>query len=572
MHQSYPEFEKDGIANSAFLALTLFLVGFIGYSLRATDYLHAIPGDIGDARFNGVILEHLYLWTIGLQPHLWSPDFFYPSPGTLTFSDNHFGTAIFYVPFRALGLSREVSFDLWFLLGFVANFSACFFVLQRLGFGRASAAAGAFVFTFALPMLAKDVHAQLLYRFAVPLAILALIETWREKRLVLIWKVAAWLTVQFFCTIYMGVFLLYLLGATLIALLVLGERSTVSELLRSLAKERRQHLLWASLATAASLAALAWLLAPYLHYARFYGFRRPAAEIRTMLPRIGSYLLADRSPYTSFLGAWIGGIPIRHEHQMFIGVGGLALTIAGVIAVIRRAVSADKLLLGFVAMLSLAILFAATLTIGKLTLYKLVMHVPGLSAVRGVSRIILVMLFPIALLSAIGVGSILSRVAWKRAGLAWPAALAITAMLGFEPVTFSGVSVSFTTLQNRQENVRKALPSPLSDTAILWVRGNDNGLDYATSLDAMIFAQDNHIPTLNGYSGNSPPRTLKPAPCVTAVAQLEAWARFNRMPAKQQEALARRTVTANLSPCPSGELALGDSHPAVENGRQIERP
>ncbi|HEX5958004.1 MAG TPA: hypothetical protein VFY92_05020 [Hyphomicrobiaceae bacterium] len=562
--------EKDGVRNSTLFAVALFLVGFVGYALRATDYLHAIPGDIGDARFNNIILEHLYLWTVGLQPHLWSPDFFYPNPGTLTFSDNHLGTAIFYVPFRILGLPREVAFDLWFLLGFVLNYCACYFVLQRLGFARVAAAAGAFVFTFALPMIAKEGHAQLLYRFAVPFAILALIEAWREKRLVHIWKIAVWLTVQFFCTIYVGVFLLYLLAATLIALIVLGERGTLAALINSLSREPRQHLLWASVVTALSLAALVWLLAPYLYYARFYGFKRPEAEIRTMLPRLGSYLLADRSPYTSFLGAWINGIPIRHEHQMFIGVGGLLLTIAGVIALSRKAVSGDKLLLGAIALLSLAILFAATVTIGKLSFYRLLIHVPGLSAIRGVSRIILVMLFPIALLSAIGVNWLMARIAWARAGLAWPAALAILALLGFEPATFSSLSVPFTTLHDRLENVHKALPTPLPRDAILWVRGTYKGLEYATSLDAMTYAQGKHIPTLNGYSGNAPPRTFQPKPCVTPTAQLAAWAHFSRMPAQQQAELSRRTITVSLSPCQTGELFLRDRPLPAEIARQIE--
>ena len=60
-----------------------------------------IPGDLGDARFNSVILEHLYQWVTGTAPKLWSPRFFYPFENTLAFSDNHFASGFAYIVFLA---------------------------------------------------------------------------------------------------------------------------------------------------------------------------------------------------------------------------------------------------------------------------------------------------------------------------------------------------------------------------------------------------------------------------------------------------------------------------------------
>src|SRR5690606_4357825 len=66
--------------------------------------------------------------------------------------------------------------------------------------------------------------------------------------------------------------------------------------------------------------ALALLFLPYAHYAKLYGFVRSPSEIHIMLPRIGSYFLADGSTWWGSLSALIDGIPARHEHQLFVGV------------------------------------------------------------------------------------------------------------------------------------------------------------------------------------------------------------------------------------------------------------
>lgn len=58
------------------LLAAIFSAGFFGYIMQTTDWLRAIPGDLIDARFNSVILEHLYQWIRGEASELWSPAFF----------------------------------------------------------------------------------------------------------------------------------------------------------------------------------------------------------------------------------------------------------------------------------------------------------------------------------------------------------------------------------------------------------------------------------------------------------------------------------------------------------------
>ncbi len=179
-------------------------MGLCFYILRATDWFTAVPGDLGDARFNSIILEHLFQRVHGDWPSLWSPGFFHPAAGSLAFSDNHFGSGLVYVLFRALGLAREPAFDAWLTVGYGLDFVAMYLVTRRLGFSSLAAAVAAFVCTFSLPALAQEFHAQLTYRFAIPLAWLALLQFIQERRLTHLARLAAWGALQFYCSIYLG--------------------------------------------------------------------------------------------------------------------------------------------------------------------------------------------------------------------------------------------------------------------------------------------------------------------------------------------------------------------------------
>ena len=177
----------------------------------AAGWMMMIPGDLGDSRFNSVILEHLYQWVTGATPSLWSPRFFYPFERVLAFSDNHFGSGWAYVVFRLLNLPREEAYLGWFLIGAVLNFWACWWALRQLGFSIVGAATGAFVFAFGLPALHKESHAQLIYRFAVPLAFAAWYRFLTLPSGTRLAQVILFCGLQFLCSIYLGIFLVYLL-------------------------------------------------------------------------------------------------------------------------------------------------------------------------------------------------------------------------------------------------------------------------------------------------------------------------------------------------------------------------
>ena len=354
--------------------MVIFSLGVFGYLMRSVDWLQAIPGDLVDARFNSVILEHLYLWVLGQEPSLWSPGYFYPFEGVLAFSDNHFGSGGVYILNRWLGLSREQAFQGWLVAGCVLNFWATYYALRKLGFSIVSAGAGAFVYAFGLPSLAKEGHAQLTYRLAVPLAFASFYRALTEKSLADFALATFWCAFQFFCSIYLGIFLLYLLAGTFLAVWMAQGRALAHGWVEAWQRKQMKARVLSALLFAVSIAAVAWLLWKYQAIAAHYGLVRSSNEVMSMLPRPGSYLLADASGLSSWVGSLVTEVPMRHEQQMFFGLGVWILALAGLSQMRARSARAG---IGKVALIALLFLVGLTLVVGNVTVYRAILHLPG---------------------------------------------------------------------------------------------------------------------------------------------------------------------------------------------------
>ncbi|MFT7260184.1 MAG: hypothetical protein ACI9MS_002048 [Glaciecola sp.] len=527
--------------------LAFFLVGLFGYILPSVDYFLAVPGDLGDARFNSVILEHLYRWVTGADVKLWSPTFFFPFEGVLAFSDNHFGSSVFYILLRVIGFDREISFDGWFLIGNCLNYFAAYIVIRRLGFTGFSSAAGAFVFAFALCVLPKEGHAQLIYRFAIPFAFLAFWHLITTRRLYDLSRIFFWVAVQFFCSIYLGIFLVYLLLATLVGMVLLGMgQQLLPSLVDSIRKDHVGAKWFVSSVIILSSCAVLWLLYNYHAVSADYGFTRSGSEIKTMLPRLSSYLIADHSLLSSWVGAGITGVPMRHEHQMFFGIGVWILCLASFISIWKGQLH-DKI--GKVAGLSLIVLIVATLNVGGFSIYTLITYVPGLSSIRAVSRIVLVMMLPVGLLVAVGSDYLVKIGGQLVRPMKTVVSMIVLVFLGAEVVAFQSNNTPINNWVLRQEIIRSLLPEDFSEDSIIYVNKKDAEPFYLAEIDGMILAQDLGVPTLNGYSGNFPPGYLKPLPCFSYVNRLYAYANFHHKPVSTVNNISKRVTPLTMSLC-----------------------
>ena len=491
-------------------------LGFFGYLMPSVDWFRATPGDLADGRFNTVILEHLFGWVSGRSDNLWNPGFFYPNQGVLAFSDNHFGSALPYLLLRWLDFSREAAFSGWYVFGCSLNFVASYIVLRKLHFSIFAASAGAFVFSFSLPVLAQSGHAQLTYRFAIPLAFYELWNFIYKRKINALGLLAFWVCVQFYCSIYLGFFLLFLFLASFIASLPLLKNNFFSTLVHSWLNLKKISQISLVSLIIVSISGLFLLLQKYHQVASIYGFKGSAWEVRQMLPRLESYLVADHSLLSSFIGSWFTEIPYRSEHQMFFGIGVSALFIFGCLAPWfnyfsrNRPYAQSQNAVAKVAIFSFLILFLLTLKFGVgggrlVSAYEYLFAIPGVLSIRAVTRMVIVLGLPVAIVVALGCDSLLNRIRQISYLKQLFIGVFIATLLSLELIFFINYRTPYEAWAKRKSNLVAHLPPTIPPNSILFINHHGSSPWYLTEVDAMVIAQDLGIPTINGYSGKFPP-------------------------------------------------------------------
>lgn len=487
----------------------LFILGLWGVVLRAMGpNLEFVPGDLGDARFNNYILEHFFRWISGLDHDYWNAAFFYPYQKTIAFSDNLLGSAPVYALLRWAGLDRMAAFQGWYILGYGCNYLAAAYVLSRFKLKPLAAAVGAFFFTFGLPLLAQENHAQLLYHFCVPLACYFLWKFYERPRLTTLAALGFWLVWQFFLTIYIGIFLLILLAVLAVLLPFCVQAPSIRarlalwprRLITAWSEESPGRRILAGLVLIALGASFVALIRPYRQVAIIYHFSRSWNEVLLMLPTPASYLLADRSQLWGASSGNFSNLQGRVEHQLFPGAAVLALTVTGIAGRFHSKNSR----LAWLNLAAVLVMVALTLNIHGVSLYHVLWQLPGMNSLRAVSRIQLVIMWPMAVFSAWVIDAATSLTSPRSRWLSLFIYL-LAGLLLVESVLYHHLTFSKNEAQARLDKIHQQIPAVLPEEPILFVARNPLDPAYAPELDAMLAAQDLGWPTLNGYSGNSPP-------------------------------------------------------------------
>ena len=471
-----------------------------------------VPGDLGDARFNIYILEHLTRWLAGRDLSLASPGIFYPFPGALYFSDTHFGSAFFYVIFRAMHIDEYRAFTLWFFIGYLLTFAASYFVALRLGYNSALAAVIATIFSFSLPSLGQFGHSQLVYRFPVPLAFLSCWSFVRTGSIRHLFWLIIWVSLEMLCGIYLGVFLaLAVVIFISSSLLVERGRRSVGALMSDCTSDARQILrsrkiqdgLLPAIAAIAAVAAAA-VLAEYQGWSDLYGFKRSWPEIAAHLPRPISYLVMDYLPYWKAIDQSLihAEVPTRNEQNIFVGVGVLSFFVVG-LASIFTVKSKEANCPARSALATIVVLVLLTTMFGDYSAYYFFTYIPGFNSIRAVTRISIVTMFPVALVAAEGARSLMSTVPRTPSLVALLLFLTISVLEIFmiEKPAFSIDEAERRTsaIVGEARRLSAGKSNPILSLVEEWE------LPYMNHLDAMLAAQQLGWPTSNGYSGNAPP-------------------------------------------------------------------
>ena len=499
-HQGFSTLKKI-----VFSAL-LFGIAFVFGPLRQLEFLANMPGDIIDSRLNNYFLENIYQYLQGRSASLLHLSFFYPYPFVGGFSDNLFGASPIYVASRYLSFSPEGAFQIWYLSSFFVNFLAAYFAIKIFGQSHCASTLGAIFFTFGLPVTAQIGHPQLQYRFGIALAIVYFYQfieacDWRALLISIFW-----LYWQFLCSIYLGFFTaLYMIGMIISVYLyeVFWLKNSAS--LRYLSESYYNSLIFLSnrnkilffISIVFYILAFYGLFYPYLKVSSLYHFSRQWAEVSAMLPRLGSYFLADNSKLWGAFSEKIKGIPIRWEQQLFIGFSPLLLIIVAIFVDKTLYLSSKKY---FCLLVSLVTLVTITINYNNYSLWYFLHFLPLFSAIRAVSRIELLFLFPISIFLAAAIDLLLKKKFLPKLHFL----ILCSSILLIEVSSVRALTSTKSEWRQRLSIKERDLEKNYADRTILFFSQNSFSFE-SEELDAMLVAHKSNLPTLNGYSGAMPP-------------------------------------------------------------------
>jgi hypothetical protein len=456
------------------------------------------------------VLEHGYRWLVRLDKSFWSAPFFYPAPNVITYSDNHLGSFLFYSVFRLLGAGRESAFQLWAVMLFFFNYSVTWFVLRKQQCHPLAAAAAAYIFTFGLSMAAQIGHIQLAPRFMVPVAFwmaLRFLDTGSPRYLHLLLAACAY---QIYLGIYMGYFLILSLIPFCIALfLIRGQRTAVYLFIKS---SGRGLVLRRVVEYALSLIGFVFVLLPlaipYYQTQQLLG-HRSWQEIVAILPRWQSYFYGPDSLVWGTVSQGIGaGIPMRHEQKLFPGI----LPYLGIILFfylyLRKKFNRAQLEISLAMIFVLVVLVVVTSYQFRDAIYYYVWaFLPGAGGIRAVSRITLVLRYPLVFIFAVvatasfeSQASIGSR---RRLGFLGISLLGFTVM----DQAAIGLSISKRECKRRVAKMEAAMLQARGNRVssnVFWVNQNNAAPADYKNLDTMLAGQALGVNLVNGYSGLSP--------------------------------------------------------------------
>ncbi|MGH7224173.1 MAG: hypothetical protein ACRELF_13160, partial [Gemmataceae bacterium] len=547
------------------LAAVVFLGLGLGLVLPAYITGRAMPGDLGDARFNLAMLQffsrELSLFFHGRATHFLSAPFFYPWPLVTNFSDTFWGDGEVFAVARALGTGGLTAFRIWFVAGFALTFVFAFLSFRALGLRSWGAAAAAFLFTFPLPMTAQFSHAQLIYRLWVPPAVVAFdrLLTTRSVRAGAV--TVLFVALELSASIYLGLLLLLLLASYCAASFLVRRQRIAANPPGAPRPKDRASLGLSAVLLVAGVALLAVVALPYRHVQSLYGFGRSWPEVLSLLPRPGSYLLASASRIWPDLSHAFP-YPAVWEQQLFPGLSALVAPLWFIVSPPTR----RRHPLAVVMLVAAGILFLATINIGGHSFYRLIFPIAGFSAMRVVARVILVLMLPLSVLLGLLIDDLIVSVRHVPARRVF--AVVLAAFLVVECSLVKEDSSAPADWLKHNAALRALLPEKLPHDAIFAVntpsrRGNITAWTYG-QIDAELLAASHGAKTINGYSGNFPPTWRTPSSCRNVGYDIRAGRHFlveHGLPAPVHA--AERLVMVGFGAC--NVAALG-AEPMLELG------
>jgi hypothetical protein len=363
-------------------------------------------------------------------PGVWDANIFFPTRGTLAFSDHLLGPAAELVPFLWIVPNAIAGYNFLFVSSYVASALAVCWMLRRSGLSWTAAVLAGWMYAFSSFRLSQIAHLQILIAQWIPFTL------WFWDRLLARRRAldAALFLLFYLLNLSGGCYLAYMIHFSLLAILV--SRALAEG--RALVSFRSLRLLLPVAVVAG--AAAAWLFLPYVRVSRAHDLSRSAIEIQTYSAKLASYFTPSRQNFyfaaaaDGFLDRVFGvsaDLFHRPENELFAGFLPTVLFFAGAgsaaVAAWRgfRKGPADPWVRGIA--LSGLICFALSFARVYVPLARVV---PGLSGMRVPARFYAFVSLTVVFFAARGIDSLLRRLPgpWARGAVA----LGLTALLAVE--------------------------------------------------------------------------------------------------------------------------------------------
>jgi hypothetical protein len=472
------------------------------YTALATLSLRPIWSFGGDHLTNSLSDPLFNLWVLkwgahqiqmGL-PDVWNANIFYPTKGSLVFSDHLLGPAAQLALFLKIVPNAIAGYNFLLFTSFVLSALATCWVARKSGMSWTAAVLAGWMFAFSPYRFSQIAHLQLLIAQWIPLTL------WFWDRLLAerTAKSAALFLLFYLLNLTGGCYLAYMIHFPLLALLA---SRAVSER-RALITVRALRVLVPVALVAAGAVAVIFL--PYLRVSHSLGLVRTGSEIRQLAAIPASYFspapqnvyftAGVRDGLRSVLGEDQAKAFLRPEGALFAGFLPTALFVVGLAALWRRRREGLDLWDRGLAISGLCC-FALSFAI----VYEPLMRViPGLSGMRVPARFYIFVSFTLVWFAARGADDLLRRLSkpWMRVALAAVFALVLAAELTPRRLHWSALP--------REEEIPDAYRWIAREPSVkalieLPIHRNSDETEY-------IYNSTVHWkPIANGFSGYDPP-------------------------------------------------------------------
>ncbi len=479
------------------LFLGLYFISFqvVGYSLSH------FPGDLGDGRLNLYFLEHAYKFFTGQVESLWDAPFIYPETNVLAFSDNLLGSAPLYALFRLFNIDTFTSYQLWFLVITILNYTASYFLLKQLFHNKYAAVLGAMIFTFSIALQSQMTHAQTFPRFAIPLVFLMLVKFKRNFNPSFFFLALLLLVYQIYCGIYLG----FMLAIAVIIFLIILVLFNFNSLKKQLKKSKWGIKIAGSIII--NLILLVPLMLPYMERARSTNLDH-YWQIFENIPTIKSHFFSQSgSLLWDFLSKTATNYPSWWNHQIFAGAIATIcfLLFVGIFfyeILFKKNYYKLKNNTIFYLAITAIITMLFYLRFGNFSAYIFIYFLPGFSAIRAIPRIINIELLFFAIATAYVFSTIMKKNNWLFfAVFLFFAGLLITDNYFYKEKSYrTEKSIAYKRI-NPLKNVMQNIPE---GAVVSYEPKKTEGKVIYYHLDAMLAAQQCNLKTINGYTATSP--------------------------------------------------------------------